>query len=777
MAQMIGRYQVVRSLGKGAQGQVWLAQDPQLGRQVAIKTMLQQQNVEGLLKEARTVSQLQHPNIVTLYDLLAENGQHYMVLEYIEGETLDAWLKKNGALDPVRAVRLIAQVLEGLYYAHEQGVVHRDIKPANILLDTSGNARITDFGVAAARGSKQDGSIAGTPHYIAPEVLKGQDVETTIDIFAVGLVLHEMLTGRRAIQEENLYAVLNKVANLPIQAPSKVNPKVDQKLDHIVLTALLKNAQDRYPSARAMIEAIEAYLGQGETAGEEVSGSATLDFLLRRMRHTSDFPALSQAICSINKIADSDGERLQALSAVVLKDFALTNKLLRLVNSATFGQFGGGISTISRAVIILGFDTVRSLAVTLMLFEHLQNKTQAANLREEVARSFYCGLITRQLSLKNGIREIEESRICGMFHWLGKLLAAFYFHEEFIEIGKRVQQGQDESQVVQTILGISFEELGCGVGKAWNFPEKIIGSMRAIDGKPKKPQSDIERLRLMTNLGSELTSIMLGPPSEHTRKLLLLKERYKDAITLDEPLLRQWLADAASDYLEQAAYFAIDTRPGELLNRVKALLGKSGGAHAQPEADTLERTIIETAGLANVSIEAQDGQLVLSSGVQEITNALVSDFNLNDLIRMILEVMYRGKGFDHVLFAARDVKRNVLAARFGFGQNIDKLIPHFAIPLTQTVDVFRVAIEKNADILIEDVTADSIRERIPVWYSSHFQSKTFLILPVVIDKRAIGLFYADRAQAGALEVQPKELSLLKTLRNQAILGIRQKQVA
>lgn len=777
MAQMIGRYQLVRSLGKGAQGQVWLAEDAQLGRQVAIKTVLQQQNIDGLLKEARTISQLQHPNIVTLYDLLAENGQHYMVLEYIEGETLADQLKKQGAMDPVRAVRLIAQVLEGLYYAHEQGVVHRDVKPANILIDANGNARIADFGVAAPKGSKQDGSIAGTPQYIAPEVLKGQNVDTTVDIFATGLVLHEMLTGRRAIQEENLYAILNKIANVPIAAPSGLNPRVDQKLDHIVLTALLKNAQDRYPGARAMIEAIEAYLGQGEAGSEEVSGSATLDFLLRRMRHTSDFPALSQAICSINKIADSDGERLQALSAVVLKDFALTNKLLRLVNSATFGQFGGGISTISRAVIILGFDTVRSLAVTLMLFEHLQNKTQAANLREEVARSFYCGLITRQLSLKNGLREIEESRICGMFHWLGKLLAAFYFHEEFIEIGKRVQQGQDESVAVQAILGISFEELGSGVGKAWNFPEKMIGSMRGIEGKPKKPQSDIERLRVMTNLGSELTSIMLGPSSEHTRKLLQLKERYKDAIVLDEPQLRQWLADAASDFLEQAAYFAIDTRPGELMNRVKALLGKNTPTTGQSEVDALEKTIIDTTTMANASLESQDSQLVLSSGVQEITNALVAEFNLNDLIRMILEIMYRGKGFDHVLFAARDVKRNVLAARFGFGQNIDKLLPHFAIPLTQTVDVFRVAIEKNADILIDDVSADSIRERIPGWYTQHFQSKTFLILPVVIDKRAIGLFYADKAQAGALEVQPKELSLLKTLRNQAILGIRQKQAS
>lgn len=782
MAEGIGRFQLQRTLGRGAQGIVHLALDTRLNRQVALKTVRGGADWQALLNEARTVSQLQHPQIITLYDTFEQQGVHYLVLEYVEGETLAARLKREGRLPTVQAVELMRQVLAGLAYAHGKGVVHRDIKPGNIMLDLQGQARIMDFGIAAPRGSETGVGFTATPHYVAPEILQGQNVEVMADVFSCGMVLYEMLTGRRAAEGDSVFAILNKIAHSPFLPPSRHNAGVDEKLDHIVMAALFKDPQERFQSAEGMRQALDAYLhadGNGEAASE--GKSATLDFLLRRMRHTKDFPALSQAISAINKIANADSERLQSLSAVILKDFALTNKLLRLVNSATYGQFGGAISTISRAVIILGFDTVRNLAVTLMLFEHLQNRQQANTLREAVARAFFCGLVCRKLGQKQGFRDVEESRICGMFHWLGKLLATFYFHEESMEIDKRIQQGDSEQHAAVAVLGVSYEELGIGVGRAWNFPDKIVTSMQALPDQPKKPQNDLERLRLLANLGADASRAALAPAKKRPKALADLRQHYREALPLTEHELNDWLAETAHEFQQQASFFSVDTRPSETLTRIQSLLGK-GEAHptateADSATDQFERTVIQSADLtAAATADAADSQLVLAAGVQDITNTLVSDYTLNDLMRMILETMYRGMGFNRVIVATRDLKRNALVGRYGFGPDIERILPRFVVVLDHSADVFRVALEKNADVFIENSNAESISNRIPAWHRDNLAAQTFLLLPLVLDKRIIGLFYADKMQAGSLQINPKELSLLKTLRNQAILAIRQKQI-
>ena len=219
-----------------------------------------------------------------------------------------------------------------------------------------------------------------------------------------------------------------------------------------------------------------------ESATSKKSPAGTLDFLLRRMRHKSDFPALSATIGAINRASASEDESANTLTKHILKDFALTSKLLKMVNSAYFGAFGGTISTVSKAVVIMGFDRIRNAAITLMLFEHLQNKAQAARLKEDLVASYFSGVLARQLVAKTGIRNLEEAFICATFHNLGRLLTSFYFPEEDRQIQRLIRQkGVDEMQASIQVLGVSFEELGIGVAKVWNFPPRLIQSMRHID--------------------------------------------------------------------------------------------------------------------------------------------------------------------------------------------------------------------------------------------------------------------------------------------------------
>ncbi len=166
---------------------------------------------------------------------------------------------------------------------------------------------------------------------------------------------------------------------------------------------------------------------------------------------------------------------------------------------------------------------------------------------------------------------------------------------------------------------------------------------------------------------------------------------------------------------------------------------------------------------------------MLSAGIQDITNSLVSDFNLSDVLRIILETMYRGMGFRRVLLLTRDARTRALTARFGYGPDVDRILKAMNVPHGNEPDVFSVALAKNVDVLISDVDAENIRTRIPAWFRQHLAAGTFVLLPILLNNRGIGLFYGDRENAGELVIEPREMNLLRTLRNQAVLALRQRR--
>lgn len=774
-----GRFIVEKKLGQGGQGIVYLAKDTQLNRLVAIKVLHSQPL--NTVNEAQVLSRLQHPNVVTLFDAFVDYGHPCLVFEYVEGQTLAERLKEVGPLSPVAAVKVMIDILEGVFAAHQLGLVHRDMKPQNIMIDANQRARIMDFGVATDQGAASEG-LTGTAGYMSPEVIANLPVGAQADVFACGVILYQLLTGKVSTEGDTLYATLYRTAHERVPAPSEFNQNVDDQLDHLVLVALFKNPQERYVDAGAMRSALLDWLERSGSAAElsdSQSKNSTIDFLLRRMRHSADFPSLSQTISAINRLNDVEGERLQDLSSVILQDFSLTNKLLKIVNSATYGQFGGSVSTVSRAIVILGFDTIRNLAITLLLFEHMQNKGQAERLREAVLQGFFCGVLSRELCIKCGWKDAEEALICGMFQQMGRLLTLYYFHEESNEILKRQEQTQEpEALVAEAILGISYRELGISVVQAWNFPERIVNSMREMPTTIRSAQSQGERLRLFSNLSTELLPIVSLPASSASQALQKVIHRYQAALSWKERAYYDVLEDAAKSYLTYLSMLGIDTRGSHFAKGLLSLAGLK-------ELPTLA-TMVSTDGLqearlaATVSpemVEKANPAAMLAAGVQDITNTLVGDFKLNDLIRMILETMYRSVGFDRVLFCTRDQKTACMGARFGFGEGIEKILPQFQFKLEPVSDVFQLVMAKQADVFIEDIDAESISQRIPAWYRQLLTAKTLILFPLYIDKRPVGLFYGDKQKAHDLVIPHEQLNLLKTLRNQAILAIRHKQFA
>lgn len=771
------RFKIISELGRGGQGSVYLAQDKQLDRKVAIKTLRKfSHQTDQLTREAMIVSKLQHPNIITLHDAGDHNGTPYLVYAYIAGKTLAQELKEEKTLPFARAAEIACDALEGLSSAHSQGVAHLDIKPANIMLAKSGVAMVMDFGLATTSNTDEQtstGMLNGTPRYVAPEAISGQIGTPLSDIYAIGAVLYEMVTGQYAVTGDSLYEVLNRAANEQVIAPSAHNHEVDEKLEEIILKALSKNPADRYPTAQAMLKELREYLNE--------SRSATMEFLLQRMRSKQDFPAMAGIISEINKIASSEEESSSRLASVILRDLALTNKLLRLVNTASFSQFGGSINTISKAVVILGFETVRNIAASLVLLEFMQNRSQAAQLKEEILKSVLAGEIAAQLSSRQDVRDTEETLVCAMFHNLGKMLAIFYFFEESQEIARLTREGESEEAAAARILGIPYSELGQRVARNWNFPPRLISGMRLISGdKAPPPRGELDQLATTVNLAYDLCNMAVSTPTQNKRQQLGdLSKRYADAFKISERELSEALKTGLNEMEGRAAILGISPTSNPLFNRARQWSGHSPSSPRAKDdgmggATDLGKSVAQKYSENDTLTLSLNPDTILGAGIQDVTNTMMGEYKLNDVLQMVLETMYRGMGFHRTLFLIRNNKLGIMSARFGFGPAISEIIPDFRFPLPFVSDVFHLSIEKGVDISIEDVRSLNIADKIPDWYHDSVNAPCFILLPLMLQGKAIGLIYADMLEANQLDISHQQLSLLRTLRNQAVLAIKEK---
>ena len=797
MDKQIGRFTIVRELGRGAQSVVYLAHDPRLQREIAIKTLHFDQADERrnlmLLDEARAVGRLSHPHIVPVFEADEQDGDLYLVFEYVPGRSLAEIIRHDGAMEPVKALTLMRAVLDAIAYAHESesGVIHRDLKPSNILVDLDGKPRVMDFGIATRvdeAGDGEGGSLSGTPAYMAPEYVTERRITPQCDIFAAGLILFELLTGRRAFPAGTPQETMARVAKEDVRLP--VDVSLDERLVDIVYKAVARKPAQRFANARQFIAAIDSFLTpEPETSGDGTSG--TLEFLLRRMRHKSDFPALSDSVSNINKITASEKESINQLSTAILKDFALTNKILRLVNSVHYRQAGAGnISTVSRAVIVLGFDAVRNIAITVLLFEHLQNKSNASQLKDDFLRANLAGILGRDISGRTGTRDHEQAFICSMFYNLGRLLSQFYFPEESEEVRKvMVQRGCSEEAASVQVLGLSYEELGLGVARIWGFPPLIVNSMRKLPtGSIRRPNSPEERQRILSAFSNELCDVIAQTPAEHRgRELKKVVGRFGDAINIDERETQRALDSSFEQVADFARIIRLNLQQTSFGRQMRAWAGDKINSHSDKTVDadgeTIPGTVLDQEPPASLTTEdgtaksaaqrSEETQAILTAGIQDISNTLVEDFKLNDLLRIILETMYRGIGFQRVILCIKDGRSGVMQGRFGYGPDAMEIARKFHFKLENKQDIFHAALANGVDILITDTRDPKIAPRVPEWFRKVLASETFVVFPLVIKNNPVALIYADKDKAGDIQISDKELSLLRTLRNQAVLAIKQ----
>jgi len=259
-----GRYEIIEELGEGGMGRVYRVQDTKVNEEIALKLIkteiaAEKKTIDRFKGELKTARKIRHKNVCGMYDLGEEKGLHFITMEYVSGENLKSLIKRENRLEPEKIISIAKQMCEGLSEAHRLGVVHRDLKPSNIMIDKEGNARIMDFGIARSlrtEGITDSGVIIGTPDYMSPEQVVGKDVDQRSDIYSLGVILYEMITGQVPFVGDTPLSVAYQHRHEPPPDPRTINEQIDEGMSHLVLKCLKKDKENRFQSAEEVLVAL-----------------------------------------------------------------------------------------------------------------------------------------------------------------------------------------------------------------------------------------------------------------------------------------------------------------------------------------------------------------------------------------------------------------------------------------------------------------------------------------------------------------------------------------
>ncbi|SAK74022.1 putative signal transduction protein [Caballeronia arationis] len=462
-----------------------------------------------------------------------------------------------------------------------------------------------------------------------------------------------------------------------------------------------------------------------------------LDKLWQRMSERGDFPMLSQALRTTVSAMSDDDLDFTALVQVVLSDFGLTQKVLRLANSAMYMAFGGNITTVTRALMVLGMDAVGHLVVGLKLVDHFHASVpRRIDAKLELNRTLLSGAVARQITEHTDLRSAEEAVVCTLMRQIGKLLVAFYLESEWDQLRRKAAaENISDSSACSELLGVSFEEIGIEAADRWRLPETIRAGMRASD--PQAPDQTVPRhvawLQAVTNYSTEVADALTAQnmAGENRESLLVdIANRYSGALNTDaETLAAMSIALANEESGEGVMREIVELRAN---------------------ADAIAR--------AGVSAEARIG-----AGLDDL-RALPSKNALGPVLALASEAVLAGLGFSRTVVFVRQAN-DEFHARLGLGPNVERMLPTLQFAAAFQPDVFHLAISNPVGIFIENAHDPRIEARLPRWFKQAFgDAKAFVLLPVKANDSTVALVYGDWTLSPQVrKITPPEMSALNEL--------------
>ncbi|HJW57895.1 MAG TPA: HDOD domain-containing protein [Burkholderiaceae bacterium] len=511
------------------------------------------------------------------------------------------------------------------------------------------------------------------------------------------------------------------------------------------------------------------------------------DELLQRISNDANLPALGSSIARVVQLASSDDEAVRDLAYFVLADVALTQKILRLANTVSYRRVSGTpVTTISKAIFLLGFDMVKASALAMLLVDRMSGKRGQA-VRTELTHALIASVMGRELARRSQFKDAEEAAVAALFKNIGKVLVAAHDHKRYGEIAALIDSGVPPARASMQILGCSFDMLAQAVLQEWNIPDTIIQALAALPSgilkPPKSRQEWMQQVTAFSTAAATLIPHMSEQADDAASKALLI--RFGPALNLDQDMLGQLLTTVAreSRLLTASARlpmpeFVVEEGAVSTLAATSGHDGMVENAAQQTAASDLPSefllTLTETATLqtdvrhpSGKPVNARD---LLLAGVQDATEMMASgQCKINDLILLVLETLHRSMGFRFVTVCLKDVKSNQFRARISLGENNAVRQAGFVFPAESAHDLFHLAMDNDADLLISDADDPKIRNLVPAWHRALLaNARSFIVLPLVVQEKAVGLFYADRAQSAPEGVPPEETALIKTLKRQVL---------
>lgn len=534
------------------------------------------------------------------------------------------------------------------------------------------------------------------------------------------------------------------------------------------------------------------------------SHDATMARIKAGMDRLGDLPIFSTSINTVRRVSSDPQADAMAVAQEVLKDASLSTKLLRLANSAYYNRGLGKISVVSRAVIMMGFETVRNLTLTLKLIESFQKSNAVVDMSRMLVRSYLAAGVVRTMAAKSGVKDIEESYVCALLHNLGEIIVAYVLPQEFITIHEQQKLAKvTHSQAQHGVLGTSFDAIGQDLAKSWEFPPLVVSSMartsvkingvlhdrlqinRALaffandlvgalyvesNDSAERFANSMHNLAAATGLGKDLIEHSLG---ESFRMSCALAHDYG----LDKNLLKPLLGDgddtARDKWARQFSYFASTGNEQPAAAAKDQALARTGtpskentdataavtaraktAAAASPAANNAALTHavspgaaaptdVTAASPASPAATVHEAQIQLTL-IQEISAMIAQGARLNQVFVKVLEGIQRGVGFDRVILCLVTPDRRNYVARLAVGQGREQMKEFFALPIEPQRDLFSKILLEGGDVLVEDVAHSAYAALLPKDFLRIAAVKSFIVAAVSYDGKPVGFFYADR---------------------------------
>jgi HD-like signal output (HDOD) protein len=502
------------------------------------------------------------------------------------------------------------------------------------------------------------------------------------------------------------------------------------------------------------------------------------DAILQKFKNDVSLMALGGSVSRVVELASSDDEDTHNLAYYVLSDVALTQKILRLSNTVCYRTAASTpVTTVSRAIFLLGFDTVKTSALAMVLVDGLTNDDHAHSVRAELASALCASLVGRELARRSHYMGAEEAAIAALFKNLGRLLVASHEHDYYRDILSLIEDGTHTSMQASTqVLGFSFDSLAESVLQEWKIPEAIIHAMGSVGTGPQKaPKSRQEWMRQVASFSVEAAKLVpyLGDPSVDFDSEALVA-RYGVALGLDRDKMDELLSTVAAEITTLTESLNL-TPPPDNTAPTMAQPAEEPGLPSVLMMATMDTgsTQADTCYPSGKPFNARD---LLLAGVQDVTQMRATGrCRVNELIMLALETLYRSLGFRFAVVCLKDLKSGQYRSRLAIGEQHAARQAAFNFPIPSARDLFHLSMENDADLMIADATSIKIRDLLPAWHRALLSdARSFIVLPLVVQKVQLGLFYADRVRPAPEGVPPDETALIKALKGQVLASLSQR---